>query len=63
MATKATSAMMTSSSLKDFKVSMAHFFRRFQVSPTLVLNEMNFDFFVIAKITQGCNLSLEKRNF
>lgn len=45
------------------KVSLAHFFRNYKVSTTQKIDEMEFEYSLVMKPTNGCKISIEKRPF
>jgi cytochrome P450 len=49
--------------MSSLKVVLAHFFRRFKTSTTLKMNEIEFEFLIMMKVSQGHLVSLNRRNF
>lgn len=47
----------------SLKVVMAHFFRRFKASTALKMEDIEFGYTIVVKVTQGYFVTLEKRNF
>jgi cytochrome P450 len=45
----------------SLKVVLSHFFRRFKVSTTLKMEELEFEYSINIQLHQGCIVTLEKR--
>lgn len=49
--------------LNSMKVYLSHFFRNFEVSTTLKMEDIDFQYVVVTKILPGCMVSIQKREF